>query len=405
MKNLTATLVAGLGILFVLALASPAHAVNFTATGNPDDTLAGTVITAFSTSETLNYTDINDNPKPQVNPAGDLQVTVLPVYGLTGGGNRAIGIPNMDIKYGYVSQARYYYMSVTNEGNASDSYTLTAEANFASAGSGTWTVEYWRDNAPYGTAEGSDVLIGTLTSGSPSTSEIVSVAEDAAYYTYFKVVYPAAAASNNDQVTTTLSGKTWSTPVGQYTGANGLTYGGAAEYTTSAQAWAVAKPIMVINGRASKVDAPKAPFGGGATNPVPGSIISYRTTYTNTGLISAEGVIFADKVPSYTNLAHFNKTGDTANVTLTTDITKRSGDWTIWYSTQADPQRTYGNSTGWTMVGTLDATASNSFPAGAVTYNLATSDPQASATWIKWEKTVIPSTEADKTITWGVTIR
>lgn len=388
---------------FLLLTLGTANAVNFSATGNPDDTLAGTVITAFSTEETLNYTDINDNPKPQVNPVGDIQVTVLPVYGFSAGAAREQAISYLNNKFGYVGQTRYLYGSVTNEGNASDSYTLTNEANFASAGSGTWTVEYWRDNSPYGTAEGSDVLIGTLTPGSPSTSEIVSVAEDAAYYFYLKVTYPITNANNSDQLVTTSTAKTYSTPVGQYTGANGLTYAGTSEYSIPLN-WAVAKPVLVIDDRKSNVDPPKAPFGGGAST-VPGSIITYRITYSNTGLISAESVIFVDKVPAYSHLAHFNKIGDTDHVILTMDNSTHSGDWTLWYSTQANPQKNYGDSTGWTMVGTLDATASNYFPAGTATYSLAASDPQASATWIKWEKAIVSVTEDLKSISWGVTIR
>ena len=387
---------------FLLLTLGTAHAVNFTADGNPDDTLAGTVIVAPATQETLDYTDVNDNPKPRVNPVGDIQVTVLPIYGFSVGYSFPKAIPYLSMDYGYKGQTRYIYYGITNEGNASDNYTITSEAVFSGAGSGTWTVQIWRDNSPFGTAEGSDVLIGTLTPGSPSTKEIVSVAEDATYFFYWKIIYPNANAKNGDILGCNYNYKTSSTPVGSYQGANGLYYGGMGEDSGGVNC-RVAMPEMIINARDSYVDAPKSPYVGGATTAVPGTIISYRTTYSNAGLCSAEGMIFVDRVPNYTNLAHFNKTGNTDNVTLTTDLAKKTGNWTIWYSTQANPQKTYNDSTGWTLVGTLDATASNYFPAGTATYQ--SSDGAFNALWIKWEKPYIASTEDDKAVTWGVTIR
>ncbi len=52
------TIIVGVAGLMML-MAGATEAATFTATGNPGDTLSGTVITAEATNATLDYTDIN----------------------------------------------------------------------------------------------------------------------------------------------------------------------------------------------------------------------------------------------------------------------------------------------------------------------------------------------------------
>jgi len=397
-----------IGILIV-GFAPKAQAASYAATGNPDDTLVGTIITAEAANETLNYTDIAGNPKPQETPSSDIQITVLPVYGFSYVATRTPLISGGSSSMGYMGQTRYFYLGITNEGNTSDTYVITTEAVFTSAGAGTWLCEVWRDISPFGSSGPEDILIATLESPSNlSTIETQSVAEDATYFYYIKVIYPTTGANPDDLLTTPIKAKTSSTPVGQYTGANGLTYGGIASVEGNID-WKLAKPVLTLT-RTATTDASIIKYEGGSYDKVPGSIITYRMVYSNTGNISAESVILADKIPAYTNLAHFNKTGATDNVNLTTGRDNNQGDWTIWYSTLSDPQKEYGNSTGWTLIGTLESAfpPTNYFPDSTPTATFTCvpgASAEALATWVKWEKQYVYHNEINRSITWGVTIR
>jgi uncharacterized repeat protein (TIGR01451 family) len=397
-------------ILLWFGFCSQAQAVKFSATGNPDDTASGEVITAYATAETLNYTDISGNPKTQVNPeGGDITVTVMPTYGFSYGANRTPRVGSDD-GFGYIGQTRYMYLGITNEGDTSDTYILTFEAVYTGAGAGTWNCEIRR------TAD--DSLIGTLIQfTNPSTYETVNVAEDATYFFYIKVTYPATGANLGDYLRTNVGLKTNSTPVGSYTGANGLTYGGIGSLGPAPIDWKMAIPVLTLT-RTATTDVCTIPgYAGSVYAALPGSIITYRLVYSNTGNVSAESVILVDKIPPNTNLAHFNKTANTDYVNITMGQSNNTGGWTIWYSTQASPQKEYGNSTGWTMIGTLESVVfptppSNYFPGPpthttTATYSLAqpTPDPQASATWVKWERQYVDRNDTNRSITWGVTIR
>ena len=310
----------GIGLVIVswlLVLAPAAQAVNFTATGNPDDTASGEVITAYATQETLNYTDISGNPKDQVNPVGNITVTVMPTYGFSYGANRTPRVGSDD-GFGYIGQTRYMYLGITNEGDTSDTYILTFEAVYTGAGAGTWNCEVRR------TAD--DSLIGTLTLANPSTYETINVAEDATYFFYIKVIYPATGAILGDYLRTMVGLKTNSTPVGSYTGANGLTYGGIGSLGPAPIDWKMAIPVLTLT-RTATTDVCTIPgYAGSVYAAFPGSIISYRMVYSNTGNISAESVILVDKVPPNTNLAHFNKTGPTDYVNITMGQSNNTGD-------------------------------------------------------------------------------
>jgi hypothetical protein len=385
-KNLTATLVAGLLVwILLLVIAPQASAAIYTATGNPDDTNAGTVITALATQETIDYKDINNNAKPTVIPStGDINITVLPVYGFSIGpfNNRNL----------YVGQSINNALSITNEGNASDSYTMTFSANFGDAGTGTWIINIRRTI--------DDSLVGTLTLSSASTSETRAVAEDADYGYYHQVTAPA----DGDKaafITIKTGATTEATQVGQYTGANGLTYGGVG-YSSNNVTYTILKPVISLT-RTATVDAPiiTNPVGytGGIHDAVPGSIITYTLNYNNTGNISGESNIIVDKVPANSNLAHFNVNGSTTNVNITPAAGSATG-WAISYSIQDSPDKSYGVSTGWFPIG-----SSPPYPSSGTTYSNS-SDPNNAynAKWVKWEKAAVLAAEA-YSVTWGVTIR
>lgn len=390
-------------VSWLWVLAPQAQAVVFTSTGNPDDTASGEVVTALATAETLNYTDINDNPKPQVTPVGDIAITVLPVYGFSYGSYRTpqISDPSLSEAYGYPGQTRWQYLSITNEGNTSDTYTLASTAEFGSAGSGTWVVEVHRTSDDY--------LIASLEVGSPTTIESVNVAEDAEYSYYYKVTPPFLGTPNPDaQVTTNVYAGTSSTPVGRYTGANGLTYGGVDHYGPGGIQWKVACPSMEIVTRVATVDAPNVYLSGGGDihDAVPGAIITHQITYRNTGNCSAENVVVSMQVIG--KLAHINKTGSTDHVVLTMPTTNPGGDWSIYYnvSEAGTPNFTYGNHDGWTLIGTLDAIASNYFPSGNSTFTCVPgASAEARANYIKLEKQYVDDLEDDKNIYLGFSIR
>lgn len=383
-------LLAGLILLWLFAFAPQAQAVTFTSTGNPGDTLTATVITAAQTFETLAYLDLNGTRMTTVEPAsGNDNQTVGSEYGLSGPGSPA----DNTVTPGDVV---YHYYAVTNEGNANDTYTLR-HIYSQYAGASGWVVEAWESGS----------RIVTLEAGT-STSEARSVAEDADKTFYYKVIVPSSVsqAPNGSYVTVVTTVETSSTPKGQYTGGNALTYGGASSVTDPVTD-TVAAPILTLT-RTSTVDSPTAAAGytGTIHDAVPGAVITFTLTYSNTGNASAESVILVDKVPTNTKLAHANTTGTGSNVNITAAQGNATG-WTIKYSTLASPSKVYGNTADWSggsggSIGTLTA-GTEEFPGGNATY--ATGDAPYGATWIKWEKASLPSTDDDKSLTWGATIR
>jgi uncharacterized repeat protein (TIGR01451 family) len=398
MKNIIKNLIfitIVVGLVSIINIGA-AQAQSFQTTGSPDDTTAGTVITAEAAEAVINYTDTNSNPKPPVNPASDLEITVLPVYGFT--------MALLEDQNLYVGQMVTNESSLTNEGNASDALTITFEAAFVNV-LGTWTVNIRRSS--------DDSLIGTLTPGSPSTSETLSPAlgEDADWGYYHEVQAPAVGTGTPDAyVIVTTEASTPNTPTGQYTGANGLTYGGQG-FTSEATIYRFNTPLMQLT-RTSTVDAPniyRVLPDADAHDAVPGSIITYTLTYSNAGNTSAAEVVIVDKVPSSegffrTHAAHFNVTGSTTNVDLTPGHQNATG-WYIYYSTSDNPTKDYigAAGSGWNLVGQINNASTEFFPA-AQTYYISDGNT-VEAKWVKWEKATVPDTEDDQTLTYGVTIR
>ena len=187
-------------------------------------------------------------------------------------------------------------------------------------------------------------------------------------------------------------------PVGEYTGANAILYGGTWETYDLVMAQ-VSAPVLNLT-RTSTLDAPAA-YSGERHDAVPGAVVTFTITISNEGGASAEAVILIDKVPDNTKLAHVNATGNTTNVTIEAAQGNFYG-WTVYYTTEASPLTTY-EAPGWTLIGTTAAGGDGEFPGDGHTY-LNTS-PEADAVWIKWEKQYVDPADDGKTLTWGVTIR
>ena len=380
-------LMLGLG---VLCFASSAGAQSFATTGNPADTGSGATITAEAADNTLDYTDINDNPKPTVNPPSDIEEVVSPEYGFSSAdeGDKSL----------YVGQTVTGYKGVTNEGNADDQYAFSRWCDFSGAGTGTWSVEVWKTGAP-------DTLLGVLTPASPVLATTETVVDDSDYTMYDKITAPADG-DPAAYIRIYSTEETSSTPTGEYTGANGLTYGGIS-FSDGYVTYDISKPQIVLS-RTSTVDAPKAEVGynGGIHDSPPGAMITYRITYDNTGNSSAQNVILVDRVPTHetqqvSSLGHINTSGECEYVNVTAFAGTATG-WTVWYNKNSSPQKNYGDSSGgWALIGTIE-TASTSFPGSAATWRY--DEDQFNAQWVKWEKTSVPSGESG-VLSWGVVIR
>jgi uncharacterized repeat protein (TIGR01451 family) len=360
--------------LITPGILSMTEAVTYTSNGNPNDTITGTAITAAAANCTLDYTDIGGNAKPQITPTGDITVTVVAEYGISG-----IGAP-LDQSTAPSAEVFYTYI-ITNEGNASDTIHLSQSTSYGGSATG-WTVQI-------------------VEAGTSNVISTIALAEDADAVFRIRVV-PSFEATYGQSVTVTTTAETLLTPVGQYTGANGLTYGGAA-LKNDVTITTITGPVLTLT-RTATVDSP-AGRGAGSTihDVVPGAVITYTYTYSNTGNASADSNVIVDKIPpTYTQACHVNATGGAvSNVTLTAAQSSAVG-WRVYTTSEATPSRAYGNYTGWTFIGTIDSTAdyaTATTKAGKFTEMVGTTEA-----FIKFEKYAVASGESN-TLEWGVTIK
>jgi uncharacterized repeat protein (TIGR01451 family) len=391
-------------VIALFCFASSADAITYTSTGNPDDTDAGTIITAEAADLLLDYTDINGNDKDDVHPPTDIEITVLAVYGFSGVN------PVADVTMTVNENVSHYYF-VTSEGNASDLLTFTFQVDYSS---GNFSGNYWTVKVK----NWNDVEIADLsgTTVDQTTSYATTSAEDSEISYYFDVTSSDEAA-NGDYIEPYIkvTGEASATRVyGQYSGANGLTYAGTSEATDTVRD-TIAAPSLVIT-RTSAVDAPKADqddpdnhgYGGGTTDVVPGSIWTFTLLITNEGNASAESIVLVDKVPTTeggpTNLSHINKTGDVDYVALTPadgDLGTSGILWTIWTSNASGQPDKY-NDGAWTQVAQIGPGSNTSYPATSITiyYDASYYD----STFIRLTRDFIAAGES-ATITYGFTIR
>jgi len=368
-----------IGITLIL-VAPKGSAQSFTATGNPDDNPSGETISILATQETMDYIDANSNAT-STRPANDLSYTVSPEYGFSGPGD----VQDQVVILGQLVTHEDWY--ITNEGNTDDNYEIyfiyhTHEGY-------NWTVEVWEDN--------NTSLVTTLAEHvTYVVTQSVTDNTDKSYNVRVRVPDNQVEAPDNSSIHITMEVFTNNSPFGEYPGGNALTYAGLAGATDEVVD-SLSAPILTLT-RITTIDAPKA-YSGSHYDPVPGAIVTFTMTYSNEGSATAESIVLIDKVPANTHLAHVNTTGNTTNVT----IEAPQGDataWTVFYTTQASPDKTYDGA-GWTVLGTLSA-GNEEFPGSDTTWT--SGEATWEATYIKWQKTTIPTTEDTSKLSWGVTI-
>ncbi|MFH1683418.1 MAG: hypothetical protein ABIA67_00900 [Candidatus Margulisiibacteriota bacterium] len=360
----------GVGVfLFFLVLS-----VKMPAYSDSQDTASGTTISAEASNCTLDYKDTGGSSMTQVNPASDILVTVEAIYGLSG-----MGTPADQTSVG-PSDPKLYTYHLTNEGNATTTFSLTDEVTYG-GGAAAWTV-----------------VISNEAGGTISTLQL---AEDATADFYISVT-PSTDASDGHRCTVEVFASTALTPVGAYTGANGLTYGGVAGANDTTVTSISGAPTLTLT-RTSTVDAPTAHASHtGATihDAVPGSVITFTYTYNNTGGGAATSNIIVDKIPTNTSACHVNATVEVVNVTITAPVSTATG-WTVSTTESSTPSRVDQNTTGWTVIGTISAaTDYATFEGGSGAFTLGI---DKNSTFLKFEKASVAAAET-ATLMWGVTI-
>jgi len=371
------------GFLIMILGAGVAVAQAYLTTGNSTDSASGTVITAEGANTDIFYED-SQGTSLSTYDASNIEHTVTAEYGFS-----MLSAPSdFTVTPGDLVTHETYY--VTSEGNNDDTnFSYSAIYNHYNEAS-DWRVRLFEDGA----------LKTTLTSGE-TTTESPALNDNNHVYIHYDVLVSseAAGAPNGSYILISTTFETSSTPVGQYTGGNAYTYGGSSEAADVLQD-STSAPLLTL-ARTFEVDAPKT-YSGGTKEAVPGSIISFIMTYSNDGNASAESVIIVDRIPTNTNLAHVNTSGDTDYVFI--DVDTGSGEsWTVSYSTEEAPNKGYGETAEWTIIGTLSATGTGSWPGNSDTW--LSDSAEADAEWIKWEKSQVATDEDGKTLQWGVTIR
>lgn len=365
--------------LCILVLGASAHAAG---------TASGVIITAESSENYVEYTDLAGNLKaPVYGPT--LRVTVLSIYGLAKTGP---GTP--DDQTTDPSVEVYYVYEITNSGNTTDSYALRESITYTGGNHGAeWTVQFYLDANTDGVPDGGPI-------------DSITLSEDAPMHFLLKVL-PSATAESGSRGTVTVTAETAAGPAGEYTGANGDVYGGPA-FVNDATNTDIQAPTVAFT-RVATIDAPSGSSGytqGSAVNPVPGSVVTITMTYSNEGTASSESNIIIDRVPAGHTIGHINCTGggNLPNVAITPPAGTAIG-WMLSYTTEAtisSGRRAYGNTDGWVSLGEITNST------GWVSYMaIGTASTQITfeGTYLKWEKDTIASAEAGQTLTWGYIIR
>lgn len=335
------------------------------------DTVTGTPITAEGQNNFMRYTDAGGAPKDIVSTES-ITTVVMPMYGFGGlfdpdPSHQQVTTPGVPKTYTYV---------ISNEGNDSDTYTLSTHVT-QMAGATGWTIAILNSDgitpmSSIGLSEdGSDNILVKVTPGSLPSQ-----------------------APNGSYVVVTLEASTAKTPVGVYLGANGISYGGTSD-AINATVTTIETSVMTLS-RTATVDAPTTYIsnGGGAHDAVPGAVITYTIMVSNEGSSYANNVIIVDKVPTSTEAAHMGATAagqdGLTHVTITVPQVNPAAGWSAYFSTLDSPDTTYGAPSGWTSITAVPT----SFATGS------------GITYVKYEKqTVEAVTEMAKTLTWGVMIR
>jgi uncharacterized repeat protein (TIGR01451 family) len=390
------------GTLVVLVLfVSSGYCQSFMRSGNNADTPTGTVFTANITFETLDY-KANGVSATTTTPVNVLSVTTVSEYGFSYSQDN----PDQAVAPGDVVVISY---NVTNEGNADDTYDI--KSFFILGGGGAnWTAEITVE-ALYTQA----LTVDTLS----TSSEPVSDNDDAAFQYTITVANTQTDAPDGSYLTIYSTVESQAAPAGPfangagsdfnnyyYTGGNKFEYGGTSEAFDDAT-YTISAPSVEVT-RTSNVDSPEEyqANGGATTDPVPGAVITYTITATNSGSSTAKDCILIDRIPEYyatnkTNLSHINATGDRGYVTLTPPQGNATT-WEVYYSTSDTPPSTVHGGAGWSYLTTL-GTSTASWP--AFSEGLCNPTDHATEFTAKWIKFETGTFEGTRVFVWGATVR
>jgi len=365
--------------ILIFIISAAVGVLLFSGSAKAVGTSAGQIITAEGSENFIDYSDIAGNPKATVY-GPTFETEVKSIYGF------AFVDPVDDDKTTDPNVVVYYQYDLTNSGNTSDSYSLSYHVDYTGDYGSDWEIVFYLD------ADDNEIP-----DGGPITS--IDLAEDGVTH-FLLAVTPEATAGSGALATVIVTAETSSDPAGQYTGANGNSYGGLALANDVTQT-DVSAPTMTIS-RVSTSDAPSQyNQTNDVHNPIPGSVVTITMTYSNEGTSTAESAIIIDKVPSGHQAGHVDATStDVANVTITAANGTALG-WEVYYTTEASlasGRRAFANKDGWVLLGTLEVSDphwdKDSTPALPLT-----------ATFIKWEKPEVGPEDDGKTITWGYIVR
>jgi hypothetical protein len=338
--------------------------------GNPGDTLGGTVISAEGYENTMDYDDIQGNPR-DTEYGATLEAEVASVYGWS-----ARKTPSVKFATTTPGSTETWDFVGTNEGNASLTFTVTLGAISYDPSGSNWVASLEYGGQGYGTTlvvtleeDGEEAVKLQFT---PGTTETDSPDGGLADFTFYAITGYAHAGGGS---------------AGEYTGANDLTYGGwgpiAEVYLATIEA-----PDITIS-RTVTVDAPTS-YNGDPHDLVPGSVLIYTLTYSNEGSGKADNILIADEVPTpECALAVFNVQQPQPYITITA-TTGSVANWETFYTLSDAPDTDTYDASGWTSAGTIDQ-VSDEF-----------TTPQYTR-WIKWQKSTLAPGEYG-TLQWGLLV-
>lgn len=227
-------------------------------------TPAGTSIT---NQATVTYQDVSANSFSAV--SNTTTVTVLPVYAVTITTPVDQSVPS--------NTTAYYAYTLTNTGNASDTFTLSG----LSAPLG-WAVTLYADDGAGGGVANDGIHQAGETSVIAGTG---ALAADATYRFFMAVTVPAGTVNGASTGTTlTVTG----------------TVGGAEDDTTDAVTTTAQAPALAVAKDVRNVTTAGAFTGAGTANATPTQILEYQVRVTNGGSVAATSVVLADPINANT---------------------------------------------------------------------------------------------------------
>ncbi len=218
--------------------------------------------TAITNQATVTYQDASANSFSSV--SNTTTVTVLPVYSVAITSPTDQSVPS--------NTAAYYAYTLTNTGNASNTFNLSA----LSAPPGWAAVLYADDGAGGGIANDGIHQAGETT----VVASTGALAADATYRFFVAVTVPVGTANGTTDATT-LS-------------VTGTGDAGAGDDTSDAVTTTAQAPALTL-----VKDVRNVTTGGGfgaAANATPTQILEYRVTVTNGGPVAASSVILSDPI-------------------------------------------------------------------------------------------------------------